>query len=200
MSASAEELLAFWFGADLDAPEAVAERNRFWFEASPEQDREIAARFAELPELAARGALDAWRDAPRSALARVIALDQLPRNLYRDSPRAFASDAAALDVALDALARGSERALAPIERSFLYLPLEHAENPGLQGRSVKLYGELAASAPPQLKSALAGTLDYARRHRDVIARFGRFPARNRALGRASTPEETSFLAAHPEGY
>jgi uncharacterized protein (DUF924 family) len=130
----------------------------------------------------------------------VIVLDQFPRNLYRDSPRAFAHDAAARDVALDAEARGFDRALALVERWFLYLPLMHAEDPQLQERSVALLDSLAGTAPPSLREALAGAADFARRHRDVIARFGRFPHRNRALARASTPEELAYLAQPGSGF
>ena len=156
-------------------------------------DAEIAARFGDLVKRAAAGELEGWRDTPTGALALVIVLDQFSRNLHRGSPLAFANDPAARDVAKDVRARHFDRALAPVERSFLYLPYEHAEDRALQEESVALFTELAAEAPPEVAEYLRETLDYARRHRDVIARFGRFPHRNGALGRASTAAEIEFL-------
>ena len=190
MPDSALDLLSFWFGPPRSPPLANAER---WFTRDPVFDEALRERFGALAARAAAGELEDWRESPTGALALVVALDQLPRNLHRDSPRAFASDAAALDVSLHAQARSFDRALSPVERWFLYLPLEHAESLAHQQRSVALFEALAADAPPALREALEGAADYARRHRDVIARFGRFPHRNRALGRASTPEEIAFL-------
>jgi uncharacterized protein (DUF924 family) len=186
-----ESVLAFWFGPPGSPPLG---RAGHWFAPDPAFDEEVRARFAELAERAAAGELEAWRESPPGALALVIALDQFPRNLYRGSARAFAADAAARDVCLDAQARGFDRALSRVERWFLYLPLMHAEDRALQERSVALFEALAAGAGPELAEALEQATDFARRHRDVIARFGRFPHRNAALGRASTREEIAFLA------
>jgi uncharacterized protein (DUF924 family) len=188
---SVESVLAFWFGPPGSPPLGNAER---WFKADPGFDEAVREGFAELTARAAAGELEAWRESPPGALALVIALDQFPRNLYRGSARAFAADAAARDVSLDAQARGFDRALSPVERWFLYLPLMHAEDRALQERAVALYEGLTAGADPGLAEALAGAADFARRHRDVIVRFGRFPHRNGALGRASTREEIAFLA------
>ena len=187
---SPEDVLTFWFGPPGSPPLANAKR---WFERDPAFDAEIAARFGELTKRAGAGELEAWRDTPTGALALVIVLDQFSRNLHRDSPLAFENDPAARDVAKDVHARSLDRALPPALRSFLYLPYEHAEDPGLQEESVALFAELRAEAPPELADYLEVTLDYARRHRDIVARFGRFPHRNRALGRASTPAEIEFL-------
>jgi steroid delta-isomerase-like uncharacterized protein len=195
MSEGPEALLAFWFGADLDAPAVLGERMQRWFDGGPELDRELRARFADLPDRAASGALDAWAAAPRSALARVIALDQLPRNLFRGSTRAFAYDGVALEAAEAALAAGFDRALHPLEAGFLYLPFEHAERLDAQQRSVALIEALEARAAPALRPALAEWADYARRHLAVIERFGRFPHRNAALGRVPTAAERAWLAA-----
>jgi steroid delta-isomerase-like uncharacterized protein len=200
MSEGHEALLAFWFGADLDSPAALAERSRFWFEGGPAVDRELRARFSDLPELAASGALDAWAGAPRSALARVIALDQLPRNLYRGSARAFAYDGVALEAAEAALAAGFDRALHPLEAAFLHLPFEHAESLAAQQRSVALTEALAARSEPAHRAVLAEWADFARRHLAVIERFGRFPHRNAALGRVSTAAERAYLAAGGERF
>ena len=146
-AAGADELLGFWFGSDLDAPEAVAERMRLWFGGNPAADRELRARFRELPDRAAAGALDGWLAAPRSALALVLALDQLPRNLFRGTARAFAYDGRAVEVAEAALAAGFDRALHPLEAGFLHLPFEHAERLELQERSVALFEALRRARP-----------------------------------------------------
>jgi steroid delta-isomerase-like uncharacterized protein len=200
MSDDAEALLAFWFGADLDSSAALGERARFWFEGGPAVDGELRARFADLPERAASGALDAWAAAPRSALARVLALDQLPRNLHRGTPRAFAYDGVALEAAETALAAGFDRALHPLEAGFLYLPFEHAERLDAQQRCVALLEALEARGGPAHRDMLAEWADYARRHLAVIARFGRFPHRNAALGRVPTAAERAYLAAGGENF
>jgi uncharacterized protein (DUF924 family) len=198
MAAPFEEVLSFWFGPPGAPPLANAER---WFTSDPAFDEEVRARFEGLLRRAAAGELEDWRESPPGALALVIALDQFPRNVYRDSPRAFATDDAARDVSLDAQARGFDRALSPVERWFLYLPLMHAEDRGLQERSVALFEALARGASaPDVREALAGAADYARRHRDVIDRFGRFPHRNRALGRVSTSQENAYLAQPGSGF
>jgi uncharacterized protein (DUF924 family) len=185
-----EDVLTFWFGPPGSPPLANAKR---WFERDAAFDAEIAARFGELVKRAGAGELEAWRDTPTGALALVIVLDQFSRNLHRDSALAFANDPAARDVAKDVRARSLDRALPPVLRAFLYLPYEHAEDLALQEESVALFAELRAEAPPELAGYLDEALDYARRHRDIVARFGRFPHRNAALGRASTPAEIEFL-------
>jgi uncharacterized protein (DUF924 family) len=130
------------------------------------------------------GELDAWAAGARGALALVILLDQVPRNLSRGDPRAFAGDAKALAVTKDALGRGLDRELSQAERMFLHLPLEHCEDLRDQELCVELMGRLDEN--PKWR-------DYALRHRDIIKRFGRFPHRNAALGRESTAEEEAFL-------
>jgi uncharacterized protein (DUF924 family) len=190
MTRSPEDVLSFWFGPPGSPPLTNAE---LWFARDDAFDARIRERFAATLRAAAAGELEAWRDTPTGALALVVVLDQFSRNLNRDSPGAFANDPAARDVAKDVRARHLDRALAPVERSFLYLPYEHAEDLALQEESVALFAELAAAAPPELAEHLRTTLDYARRHRDVIARFGRFPHRNDVLGRASSPAEIAFL-------
>jgi uncharacterized protein (DUF924 family) len=192
--ALAEDLLACWFGSALESHEAARERVGLWFRQDAAFDRELAERFRDLPERGRGGELDVWAEEPRHALARVIALDQLPRNLYRDSPQTHAFDAAALAAAIDALARGHDRVLHPLEAMFLYLPFEHAEDLAMQERSVRLFEALRQRAPPGLEPLFAGFADFARRHHAVVARFGRFPHRNEILGRASTAAEKAYLA------
>jgi uncharacterized protein (DUF924 family) len=201
--ARADELLEFWFEPDARARDEsawLAGRRTFWFEGGPDVDRCCRERFAGWIDAAARGELASFESTPRGALALVVALDQLPRNVHRGSPRAFAFDPLARAAAERALARRDDEALGPLERGFLYLPFEHAEDRGAQERSVALFGALAARAPAPLRETLASWRDFAERHRDVIARFGRFPHRNAILGRASTPEEIAYLAEPGSGF
>jgi len=181
-----EDVLEFWFGAP-DSPEFGRPRAP-WFVKSAELDAQIRDRFLATHEAAAAGALDAWSSRPLAALALAIVLDQFPRNMFRSTPRAFAADARALALARDAVGQGFDAVLLPVQRWFVYLPFEHAEDLGAQRESLRLFERLATDA------AGAGTLTYAMRHYAVIERFGRFPHRNAILGRASTPEELAFLA------
>ncbi|MBS0319586.1 MAG: DUF924 domain-containing protein [Proteobacteria bacterium] len=177
---AAAEVLAFWFG-----PAPYAERKE-WFRKDAAFDATIRERFGALIARALAGGLGDWCVAPHGSLARVIVLDQFTRNAFRDTAEAFAGDARALATAQDALDRGFDRTLAPLERWFLYMPFEHSESLAMQDRAIALFAALADEGLP-------GPLDWARRHRDVIARFGRFPHRNVMLGRASTAEELAFL-------
>lgn len=192
----AEELLSFWFGPDWDRLPAhkVAERQKaLWWSKNPETDALCRTRFAPLVQDAAANRLADWADAPRSLLALVLLLDQLPRNIYRDTPQAFAFDELARQCTHLALAMGVEQELPAIARVFLYLPLEHSEDIDDQHYVVQLMGALAKAAQGEDKPAFDGYADYARRHLAIIERFGRFPHRNRILGRASSAEESEFL-------
>jgi uncharacterized protein (DUF924 family) len=185
-------LLDFWFGAP-----GSAERDRprdIWFKTDPVFDKTLRQRFLGDYERAAAGTCRAWLDEPDSALALVLLLDQLPRNLFRGSPRAFASDPLAREAARHAIGRGFDRGMAPIRRWFVYLPFQHSELLADQELSVALTETLPDDGDK------AEALDYARRHHRVIARFGRFPHRNRVLGRASTAEEEAFLLEKRAGF
>jgi uncharacterized protein (DUF924 family) len=183
--ASWTEVLEFWFGAH-ESPELGRPR-ACWFQKSDSFDALLRDRFLATHEAAAVGALDAWSARPLSSLALAVALDQFPRNMFRGTPRAFATDARALAVARGAVAKGFDEVLLPVQRWFVYLPFEHAEDLDAQRESLRLFERIATDA------AGAGTLTYAMRHYAVIARFGRFPHRNAILGRASRPEELEFL-------
>ncbi len=190
-----ESLLAFWFGASASDPAELGARVPRWFSSTPEQDAEIRARFGSLPDRALRGELDGWQQDPRHAVALLIVLDQLPRNLRRGEPGAFACDARALEVCLAWLDAGGDRELSPVFSVFGYLPLEHAEDRGLQARCVELFRGLLARVEGDWRPHFEGFLSYAERHREVVDRFGRFPHRNRVLGRESTDEELAWLEA-----
>ncbi len=170
----AREVCGFWFSAEVRPG---------WWEKDADLDAEIRSCFEILYERAAAGGLADWEETARGALALVIVLDQFPRNMFRDSPRAFATDARARAVANRAVERGNDQGLGAEERLFLYIPFEHSEDLADQDRAVALIETLGDQ----------GFTDYAHRHRDIIARFGRFPHRNRILGRVSTPDEEAFL-------
>lgn len=185
---AAAAVLDFWFlpagqpGHDVFRPE--------WFRKDPAFDTVIRERFGALAEQALAGGLVDWEATADGALARILLLDQFPRNLFRDTARAFAGDTAALALAESLVASGRDKNLPPIRRWFVFLPFEHSESLLNQERAVALFAGLRREAQDP---AFEAAYDYAVRHRDVIERFGRFPHRNAALGRASTPEEQAFL-------
>jgi uncharacterized protein (DUF924 family) len=184
---TSQEVLDFWFGAP-GSLEAGKPR-REWFVKQDAFDALVRARFGATIEQALAGGLREWDDeGPQGTLARILVLDQFTRNAHRDTPMAFAGDALALAAARRLVDSGADRQLPPLQRAFVYMPFEHAEDAYMQERAVELFGVLAAEHP-----GFEEMLDYAHRHRGVIARFGRFPHRNAILGRASTPEETEFL-------
>ena len=168
------DVIGFWF--ETLSPED-------WYRAPPHVDAEVTARFGELYETLRETVPQDWLQTPGGRLAAILVLDQFPRNMFRGTPQAFATDAKALALAKDAIAAGADLALPPEQRAFLYMPFQHTEDLKDQRRSVALYESLGN----------ANNLDFAVRHYEAIARFGRFPHRNAILGRASTPEEMAFL-------
>jgi len=193
MDADAQSVLDFWFGP-ADDP-GHAQPRAAWFRKDDAFDAEIAARFGALIERALSGALDGWQADPASALARVIVLDQFTRNAFRGTARSFAGDGLALAAARAMVASGQDRRLTGVQRQFVYLPFEHAEDMAAQAQSLALFAQLEREMP-----ALAGLLDWAQRHRDIIGRFGRFPHRNAVLQRESSAEELAFLQTPGSGF
>lgn len=190
----AHALLDLWFGDALLDPAAARERNKTWFQATPSFDELLRSRFVDLPNRLCAGEFARWRSTPRTALARIVALDQIPRNVFRGTPAAFAFDALAQEAAIEAVERQFDRALRPIEAVFVYLPFEHAENEELQQRSIELFSALRKRSPAALDDLFDSYVDYAQRHANVITQFGRFPHRNATLGRAETAAEAAYLA------
>jgi uncharacterized protein (DUF924 family) len=186
MNIDAQGVMDFWFGTE-GSPERGTQRE-VWFRKDAAFDTLIAQRFGNLVERAIAGGLRDWDAEPASALARILLLDQFTRNIFRDTPRAFAGDALALDAARQMVASGQDQALPAEQRSFAYMPFEHAEDLAAQDEAVRLFARLEADAP-----SLKGLLDYAQRHHAIVARFGRFPHRNAVLGRESTDQELAFL-------
>lgn len=193
MPIACEPLLAWWFGHETSPAAAARAQNALWFGKADAQDREARERFGEWVEQALAGGLTEWDATPQGWLARVLLLDQLPRMIHRDTPRAFEGDALAQHAVREGLRLGRDEQLPPLQRTFIYLVLEHAENLDTQNEAVQRFDELLTRQPSHERDWFVSSLDYARRHQAVIARFGRFPHRNDILGRKSTAEELEFL-------
>ena len=184
MPSEPTEILDFWFGREDE--KGYGEFRDEWFQKDEEFDRQIRERFLEDYERASRGEYDGWQEEPGSCLALVILLDQFPRNLFRGDTRTHATDDKALDISREAIQKGFDRKLPPFQRHFLYMPFMHSEDLEDQQRSVALFRDLAEEGGPDV-------LEYAKGHRDIVGRFGRFPHRNEMLGRETTAEEAEFL-------
>ncbi len=193
MQAPWQDLLHWWFGQGTSATEIAAEKQRLWFGYRPQQDAEARERFGALVEQALNGDLQDWAELPEGWLALVLLLDQLPRMIHRNTPRAFAGDERAQQLVRDGIAHGGDMLLSPIQRVFIYLVLEHAENLAVQDLAVAHFTALRDIAAEHEQALFRDFLDYAERHREVISRFGRFPHRNAILGRDSSDAEQSFL-------
>lgn len=205
----------FWFGKSLTGTfqaqsgmasraQDLARRIEVWFATDPqllgERDESIRREFQVLTEKAARGELANWGDSPRRRLSLILLLDQFPRQIFRGTDRAFASDQQALALALSGMQSAADGALNVVERMFFYMPLQHAESTEVQDESVAAYRRLLEECPPEMQPSFASSLETAVQHRDLIRRFGRFPHRNAALGRDSTPDEEAFLESDPDSF
>lgn len=173
-TATPDTVLDFWFR---EIPESA------WWEKDTAFDAALQQRFGDLYRAATRGELFAWRDSIRGRLAEIIVLDQFSRNLFRDQAAAFAFDSMALALSQEAVRTGHATGLPPKQRAFLYMPFMHSESPAIHDVALQLFAE----------DGMAFNLDFEKRHKAIIDRFGRYPHRNAVLGRASTPEETAFL-------
>ncbi|HET6282224.1 MAG TPA: DUF924 family protein [Polyangia bacterium] len=190
----AEEILSFWFGPSLDGDEAFGRQARIWFRGGAEVDREIRERFGADLDRARSGELAPWADTPRGRLALIILLDQFSRSIYRGTAQAFAQDAAARKLCVDGLDHGMDATLTLHERMFFTLPLAHSEDLPLQERGDRYCENWVTMFPAAQQQGFPQVaLGQARLHRDVIARFGRFPTRNQLLGRPSTEEEKAHV-------
>jgi len=170
----AADVLRFWF-EEIAPPQ--------WWRRDPVFDQTVRSRFADLHEAAGRAELWSWRETAPGRFAEIIVLDQFSRNLHRDSPLAFACDPLALALAQEAVAAGAPAQVDAARRAFIYMPYMHSESPTIHAVALKLFEDPAAS----------DNLDFERRHKAIVDRFGRYPHRNAVLGRASTPEEIEFL-------
>ena len=195
------EVLHFWFGARPYSAAQVQQHSRLWFgepgapELTPQTDELVRERFGDLTRQAAAGRLSAWESGPRRRLALILLLDQFPRNIFRGMPQAFAQDRRALELTLDGMQVGGDATLDPVERIFFYMPLMHAESLDIQEEGVAAFTRLLDEAPAEMRATFEANLASACEHRELIARFERFPHRNRILGRDSTEEELRWLAS-----
>ena len=190
-----KEILSFWFGEDISYDEKVVLKERvehFWFTENKKLDRQIRKIFKQDLEAVRETALDGLRDT-HTKLAMIILVDQFSRNMFRQSSEAFARDHLALRLAKEMVSGNEDSRLEPVERSFVYLPLEHSEDRKDQKLSVKKFKELHRQVPQKVKKVYQVFLDYAIKHKVIIDRFARFPHRNEILGRKSTTEELEFL-------
>lgn len=192
-----QRVLDFWFDDGLDRGWPTQNMSGLWFRADRSVDQGIEEQFGHLVEAALYSELVDWEARPQSRLALILLLDQFTRNIYRGSGQAFAGDHRAVTLVLEGLARGMDRELPWIGRVFFLMPLMHAEDEDLQQRCVQEFESLQAQAPADIAEKIAVKVAFAREHRDIVLRFGRFPHRNQALGRESSEEEKAFLENGP---
>lgn len=193
-----DRVLDFWLGTARAHPTEIGAQLSRWFSADEDRDEKIRSRFAADVEAASAGRLDPWAASPQGRLALIVLLDQFRRNLYRGRAEAFACDPKALSLCLDGLE--SQAGLTPAERLFLLMPLQHAESVGMQEISVREFARLCEEAGAAWREPMRKALDSARAHCGIVARFGRFPHRNRTLGRPGTAEERAWLDAGGETF
>ena len=189
-----EAILSFWFKEhELTAPQ-IDRRMDIWFGEDSVFDHEIEKEFADDVNQACKGKLNYWASDPRGRLALIILIDQFRRNIYRNSAKAFSKDKLALKLCVEGAMEKSDKSLTPIQRVFFYMPLQHAESAKVQAKAVALYNRLAESVSPTYRETFLTVAQFAELHNDIIDQFGRFPHRNKLLGRANTPEEDEYLA------
>lgn len=195
MNDAIEKILEFWFGTFPNAYSSDPAKVDMWFKNGSHYDQEIFVTFGGFYEKAINDELDHWQEMPRGKLALIILLDQFSRHIHRGQPESFAQDLKAQDVCIEGIRSGDDFNLHPVERSFFYLPLEHAEDLERQEWSVKAFTQLSWDVPEAHRKPYELALDYAIRHHYVIERFGRFPELNDILGRESTDEERDFISS-----
>jgi uncharacterized protein (DUF924 family) len=191
------DVLRFWFGPPVRDLDDGMSRLRRWFIDGPLLDAEVKQTFGATTEAALRGELDAWSSDARGRLALVIVLDQFTRHVFRGTTRTWEGDRKAQSLAFEAIDRGLDAELDYFERTFLAMPLAHAEDLTLQRRSMAYAARVAATAPPHLARFAEVHVEQAAKYESIIARFGRFPFRNAILGRTTTAEEAAFLVDFP---
>jgi uncharacterized protein (DUF924 family) len=193
-------ITAFWLGSSLEGPEAAFGRRDWWYKGGTPVDDEIRARFGALVPQACAHTLMDWQNTSDGALALILLLDQFTRNLYRNTPEAYAGDACAFEVVNHAIADKWDQALHPVARIWLYHPFHHSEAVEEQDRGLALLNELRQAAAPEWHAYVERSIKGWTRHRNIVARFGRFPHRNAVLGRESTDDERAFLAEDSEAF
>jgi uncharacterized protein (DUF924 family) len=190
----------FWFGSLGDDDSYSESLFGRWFQSGDEIDDQIRRDFGELVEAAGSGELAGWRESAEGALALVILLDQFTRNIFRGTGDMYKFDARAREIAEEAVTAGFDCLLHPVKAAFFYFPFEHAEDLEAQDKSVTLFRMLPRRVAEEHRGQYHGFIDYAIAHRDIVARFGRFPHRNELLGRETTPGEARFLELAGSGF
>lgn len=191
--ASPDQIIHYWFGDDPNDPVEIENRYRIWFKGRASDDEYIRTHFEPTLHAALAGNLSDWRGQPLSALAEIIVLDQFPRNIYRASAEAFCGDKFALRRAQELIDAGGDMELPLVQRMFVYLPLEHAENRDVQEQCVNMFEMLVADCAPEFDKLMQGALRSVTEHAEIVRKFGRFPHRNEILGRESTARELKYL-------
>lgn len=190
-------VLDYWLGDAALSPEHAKRRKKLWYRSNPDTDNEIRTNFSALYEQGIRGDLSEWRKTADGSLALVILLDQFSRHLHRAEPGAFAQDRLALEIAESCPHPDS---LPLIAQAFLYHPYQHSEQLDVQKRSLKLFKALAETCDLLWQPMMENFYHHAKEHHDIVARFGRFPHRNKILGRDNTEEELAYLAQNPRSF
>lgn len=187
--------MTFWFGDLKEGEMPPEEKMKMWWAKDDATDEYIRTNFESELLMAKKGELQKWKESPKGTLAFIILLDQFSRNIYRGTPAAFSQDSIALDTAARGIAKGFDKTLHPAERVFFYMPYMHSEDIAIQEKSLQLFWGLEEEfkAFPKLSPTLSENSKYAEAHHDIIKRFGRYPHRNKILGRKSTDEEFEFL-------
>ena len=200
MATSHHDVIDYWVGEIQHDPSTIKDRSKLWYGSSSQTDKQISDRFGKTLTLAEQSILQHWLDSAEGHLALVILLDQFTRNINRGSSDAWRNDAMALDIATSCIDRNDHLSLPYFGRVFLYHPFHHSESVVAQKRAVYLFDELHDGAPPEWQASLKGFAEFSRGHREIVRRFGRFPHRNKALGRRSSPEEVQYLAKNSKNY
>ncbi len=194
------EISEFWLGQSLTGPDAAAGRRDFWYRGGDAVDNEIRERFLGLVTKACDGELTEWGRTPEGAFVLIILLDQFTRNMFRNFPGAYAGDALAFSVVSDAIDNALDRELHPVQRIWLYHPFHHSEVAAEQDRGIRLLHDIRDTASEEWRPYIERSITGWTRHRNIVARFGRFPHRNHVLGRDSTLDESAFLETEGESF
>ena len=195
-----DEILSFWFMEhELSAPQ-IDGRMDTWFGEDPVFDEEIAKAFAEDVDRASEGNLDHWAHKSKGRLALILLLDQFRRNIFRGTAEAFEKDKVALKFCVEGAMEKKDKGLAPIQKAFYYMPLQHAESRKVQAKSREIYQRLAEAVSPTYRETFETIAQFADLHADIVERFGRFPHRNKLLERENSPEEDEYLAGDSPGF
>ncbi len=189
-----DSIIGFWFGSHTSSREINEQKQSLWWSKNEQTDRRITERFESISHAVYRGEMPEMQRSARGLLASIICLDQFPRNMYRGAAKAFSCDHAALRLAIEIVDKAWDRTLLPVYRVFAWLPFEHSEDITMQHKSLMLYDNLRNSVERSEREIFDRYYEFARRHFEIIDRFGRYPHRNSILGRESTAEELAFLS------